>query len=802
MSAAARARRLNESAEIVVLERGNHVSFANCGLPYHIGGVITDRDELLLQTPQSLKAALNLDVRVGHEVVSIDRKAKTVSIREVKGGRAYSETYDKLVLAPGAVPVRPPLPGIDHTRIFCLRNIDDMDRIKHVVDAGAKHAVVVGGGYIGVEMAENLRERALSVELVELLDQIMPPFDKEMAHILEKHIVANGVKLHLGTAAAAFRDISGRVAVELKNGTVIEADLVVLSIGVKPDSSLAKQAGIELGATGGIMVNEHMLTSDPDIYAVGDAVEVLDCVTGGKALMPLAGPANRQGRIAADNMMGISSRYDATQGTAILKVFAMTAGGTGASEKTLKKAGKPYRKVYIHPSGHAGYYPDTAQMHIKAMFAPDDGRLLGVQIAGFDGVDKRLDVFATAVRAGLTVYDLRDLELAYAPPYGSAKDPANMVGFVAENLLTGRVAFWYAEDYPQKTDGEMILDVRSAEEFEDWHIHGAVNIPLGKIRSRLGDIPKDKAIFLYCKVGFRSYLAYRVLKQSGFEKVMTLAGGTTTFLTYKVDEAILKQKEVPFVAYTEEKMASHAAPSGKTITVDCNGMQCPGPIKKLGDAIVSAAIGDELVVSATDQGFDSDASAWCRRNSHELLGITRNGMCIEAHIRKCTAPTTQSGTKNRDGFAMIVFSGDLDKVLAAFVIANGALAMGMKPTMFFTFWGLNALRKAGPQASGKPLIDQMFGTMMPKGPAALKLSSMNMMGIGTELMKHVMKTKNVNSLPELMDQARRGGVRLVACTMSMDIMGLRSEELIDGIEFGGVATFLEAAEKSSSTLFI
>jgi NADPH-dependent 2,4-dienoyl-CoA reductase/sulfur reductase-like enzyme/rhodanese-related sulfurtransferase len=535
-STAARARRLNEKAEIIVLERGKHVSFANCGLPYHIGGVISDREELLLHTPQSLKASLNLDVRVCHEVISIDRLGHCVSVKDLETGREYSETYDKLVLCPGATPVRPPLPGLDHPAVLVLRNIDDMDRIKAGITAGAKKAVVIGGGYIGVETAENLRGRGLEVDLVEMLDQIMPTLDHEMTRDLESHMIQHGVRIHLGTAVSALHDVSGRVRVELNNGKSLNADMVILAAGVKPDSRLAKQAGLEIGPCGGIKVNDRMQTSDPDIYAAGDAVEVTSSVTGNPAVMPLAGPANRQGRIVADNMMGIPSSFAAAQGTAVVKVFDMTAGMTGATEKMLIKAGKAFRKIYIHPTSHAGYYPGATSMHVKMLFDPTDGRILGAQIAGFDGVDKRLDVFATAISGKMTVYDLESLELAYAPPYGSAKDPVNMAGFVAGNLLRGDVEFWYAEDYPGKTGGGLILDVRGPREFGDWHIPGATNIPLGKLRAGMNVLPKDKPIYVYCKVGFRSYLAYRILKQSGYTNVSTLAGGSATFRCYPMSQ--------------------------------------------------------------------------------------------------------------------------------------------------------------------------------------------------------------------------------------------------------------------------
>ena len=555
MSAAARARRLSEKAEIVVLERSHYVSFANCGLPYHIGGDIKDRDQLLLQTPQTLAETLNLDVRTGHEVITINRNDQTVTVRELTTGRQYIEAYDKLVLCPGASPIRPNLPGIDHPRIFTLRNIEDMDVIKTIIDKGIKQAVVIGGGYIGVEMAENLRHRGLGVTLVELADQIMPPLDQEMARDLQYHLEYHGVQLRLGTAAASFADAEGNVTVTLQDGTELLADFVLLAVGVRPEVGLVKGTGLTLGPCGGILVNAHMQTSDSNIYAAGDAVEVTDTITGDPALIALAGPANRQGRIVADHISGRDSAYTSTQGTAIVKVFEMTGGGTGASEKTLKRKNMLYHKIYIHPSGHASYYPGTTSMHIKLLFAPVDGKILGAQIVGYDGVDKRIDVFATAIRAGMTVYDLEELELAYAPPYGSAKDPVNMAGFVASNFLKGDIDFWYAEEYPAAIQGGVVIDVRGATEYQAWHVPDAINIPLGQLRSQLDSLPHDKPIFLYCRVGFRSYLAHRILVQSGFNKVKTLAGGSKTFCSYHRTPLCTGRPGIPFVPHAEEKLA-------------------------------------------------------------------------------------------------------------------------------------------------------------------------------------------------------------------------------------------------------
>lgn len=558
MSVAARLRRLDEHVRIVVLERDRYVSYANCGLPYHIGGAIPEREQLLIVTPEHLRTTLNIDVRTEHEVIAVDRANRRVTVHDHVRDERYEEPYDALVLAQGAAPLRPPVPGIDHPRIFTLRNIPDMDAIKALVDGGARSAIVVGGSYIGVEIAEALRERDLAVDLIELQPQVMPPLDPEMATDLAYHMEANGVHLHLGVAATAFRDVNGRVAVHLANGRELTADLVVLAAGVRPEAGLARAIGLELGTRGGIKVDTHLRTSDPLIYAAGDMVEVTDTVTGEPTLVPLAGPANRQGRIIADNLAGKPSIYTSTQGTAIVKIFAMTGGATGASEKTLRRAKRAFSKVYLHPSSHAGYYPGALPMHIKLLFTPSNGRILGAQIVGYDGVDKRLDVFATAIRAEMTVFDLEHLELAYAPPYGSAKDPVNMAGFVAANLLRGDVQCWYPEEHPNLPANATVIDVRGEQEYAQWHIPGARNIPLGDLRARLGEVAAAAElgpIRLYCMVGFRSYLAYRILRQHGITNAATLSGGARTFTSFYRTDLATGRPGAPFVAHAEEELA-------------------------------------------------------------------------------------------------------------------------------------------------------------------------------------------------------------------------------------------------------
>ena len=525
-SAATRLRRLDETAEIIMFERGDYISFANCGLPYYIGGTIKNRDDLLLQTPKSFKQRFNIEVRVKSEVVKINRRKKTVDVIELPAGRKYAEEYDRLILSPGAEPVRPAIDGINPSRVFTLRNVADMDRIDEFVKTkNPKKAVVAGAGYIGLEMAENLHDQGLSVQVVEMLDQVMPGLDKEMATFLHSHLSERGVGLQLGDGVSSLHQTSSSLRVTLKSGKELDCDFVMLTVGVRPEVKLAKEAGLEIGSCGGIKVNGHLQTSDPNIYAIGDAVEVRDFILGNAVLIPLAGPANKQGRIAADNICGRKRAYAGTQGTAILKVFDLTAAMTGASEKALSKTNIEYEKLYLHEANHAGYYPGAKPMHIKLLFGKREGNVLGAQIVGANGVDKRIDVFAVTIRAGMTVFDLQELELAYAPPYGSGKDPVNIAGFAAANILDGTVKIKHFTEL-QKDD--FILDVRTPGEFARGSIPNAKNIYVNKLRSKLDELPRDKTINVYCTVGFRSYVACRILMQNGFI-ARNLPGGPITY---------------------------------------------------------------------------------------------------------------------------------------------------------------------------------------------------------------------------------------------------------------------------------
>ena len=556
-STGARLRRLDESAEIVVLERDHYVSFANCGLPYHIGGVIPDRDSLLLQTPESLARSLALDVRTGQEVVRIDRAAKEVEVHDILQGRTYRESYDKLVLCPGAEPVRPAIPGADDPRVDVLRNIPDMDQIIAQLDKDATSAVIVGGSYIGLELTEAFRQRGLATTLVERTERLMPWLDPEMTRILDYHVRTHDVDLRLGTSAKAVRRGEDGLVLDLSDGTSVEADLVVMAAGARPKVDLARDAGLEIGPHGGIVVDAHMRTSAPDILAAGDAVETPHFLTGAPVLSMLAGPANRQGRIAADTIAGRENigGYRGTQGTAVVKVFDMTAGGTGMTETELRAAGMDYRKIYTHQMGHAAYYPGTAPQFMKVLFDPAGGKLLGAQVLGWDGVDKRIDVLAVALRAGMTVYDLEHLELAYAPPYGAAKDPVNMAGFLGANLLRGDIDLWYPEDYPDCRDKVTILDVRTQAEYDAWHIPGAVLMPYTELRQRLGEVPRDKPVYTCCRSGFRSYIAYCTLKQNGWDDVAFLSGGMMTYHGYHRTPLAVGKGGMPMVAHAEDELA-------------------------------------------------------------------------------------------------------------------------------------------------------------------------------------------------------------------------------------------------------
>ncbi|MBC8619882.1 CoA-disulfide reductase [Parabacteroides faecis] len=803
---AARLRRIDENAEIILFERGKYVSYANCGLPYYIGGTIAERDKLFVQTAQGFTARFNIDIRTEQEVTAIHPKEKTVEITDINTARTYSENYDKLILSPGAEPLRPGIEGINSDKIFTLRNVPDTDTIKKYVSrSNPRHAVVVGGGFIGLEMAENLHQLGIQVAVVEMANQVMAPLDYSMAAIVHQQLTDKQVDLRLEDGVSRFEETPEGIIVHLRSGKQITTDLVILSIGVRPETRLAKEAGLSLGTLGGIAINDYMQTSDPDIYALGDAVEVRHLVTGKPALIPLAGPANKQGRIVANNIVyGNRETYPGTMGTSIAKVFDLTVAAAGANAKLLKRERITYQSSYTHSASHAGYYPGAVPMSVKILFSPENGQLLGAQIVGFDGVDKRIEMFAQVIQRKGTVYDLATLEHAYAPPYSSAKDPVNMAGYVAENILTQKVEIVHWRDIAGLQKDTLLLDVRTADEYSLGTLPNAINIPVDELRTRLSELPKDKPIVVSCAVGLRGYLAYRILTQHGFKNVKNLSGGYKTW-------SVASAKPISVMGNGTQKAidppkVSRPTPSQvsekQTVRIDACGLQCPGPVLQLKKHYAEINTGDRLLITATDQGFGKDVAAWCNMTGAQLVGVENKSGVIHATIEKGEPKSSCKVLGGADNKTLIVFSDDLDKALASFVIANGAASTGKKVTMFFTFWGLNVIKKRQKPSVSKDLFGKMFGWMLPSHSSKLKLSKMNMGGAGSWMMRLIMKKKHIDSLESLIAQAAENGIEMIACTMSMDVMGVKKEELMDNVTLGGVATYLERAEEANINLFI
>lgn len=796
---AARIRRMDESVEIILLEKGKYISYANCGLPYYIGDVIKEREKLFVQTPQAFSTRFNVDVRTENEVIFIDRKKKTVSVRKVSG-QTYEESYDKLLISTGATPVRPPIPGIESEGIFTLRNVSDTDQIKTYLNTHrCQKAVVVGAGFIGLEMAENLHHLGMDVSIVEMGNQVMAPIDFSMASLIHQHLIDKGVHLYLEQTVASFEPSDKGVNVVFKSGRSIEADLIILSIGVRPETTLARSAELTIGTTGGISVNDQLQTSDESIYAIGDVIEYPHPITGKPWLNYLAGPANRQGRIVADNILGSQIKYEGSIGTSIAKVFDMTVASTGLPAKRLKQEGIEFVSSTIHPNSHAGYYPDALQMSIKITFDKNTGKLYGAQIVGYDGADKRIDQFAQAIKRQGTIYDLMETEQAYAPPFSSAKDPVAIAAYVAEDIIKERVKTIYWRDM-QDTEKEdkFYLDVRTLEEFELGSIPGAVNIPLDELRQRINEIPNNKIIYVFCAVGLRGYLASRILMQSGFKDVRNLSGGLKT---YKA--ATATHTPISTEMYSKLEKNTNPIESIAAFEIDACGLQCPGPILKLKKTIDTLNVGQQLRISATDPGFPRDAAAWCKSTGNHFIGQeSSQGKTVvtieKGEPKSCNFVTSCEGK----GKTFIMFSDDLDKALATFVLANGAAATGQKVTIFFTFWGLNVIKKVKKPKVSKDIFGKMFGMMLPAHTKKLKLSKMSMLGIGDNMMRYIMKNKGIDSLESLRQQALESGVEFIACQMSMDVMGVKAEELLNEVTLGGVATYMERADEANINLFI
>lgn len=797
-TAAARIRRADENAEIVLVEKGKYISYANCGLPYYIGGVIKSRDKLFVQTPEAFSRRFNVDVRTRHEALSIDTERHEVSIRRADG-TTYTETYDRLLLSPGAEPVRPPLEGIDTEGIFTLRNVDDTDRIHSYLGTHrVRHAVVVGGGFIGLEMAENLHHAGAGVSIVEMADQVMAPVDFSIASHVHRHLMDKGVGLWLGRGVERFTSENGSIKVWLNTGETLSADLVLLSIGVRPSVRLAREAGIELGARG-IKVNRWLQTSSPDVYAVGDAIEYEHPIAGGPWLNYLAGPANRQARIAADNMVyGNREEYEGSIGTSVAKVFDITVGATGLAAKHLKRMGVPYLTSVTTSSSHAGYYPGAFNLTLKLTFAPDTGRIYGAQCVGVDGVDKRIDEIAMLIKRGGTVRDLVRTEQAYAPPFSSAKDPVAIAGYVACNTLDGVMPVVTWRELAAADRSEVCLvDVRTPEEYSLGTIDGAVNIPLDDLRGRLGEIDRDSDVIVFCAVGLRGYLAQRILIGRGYRRVRNLAGGYKTY-------SLATQKVEPVEGQPCGQAEDSGAESGDMLRLDACGLQCPGPIMQVKNAVDGMKAGQRIEVRATDPGFARDAESWCRSTGNKFVSKTSEGGYHTVVIEKreaCASAVTPAAGGSRDK-TFIMFSDSLDRAIATFVLANGAAATGGKVTIFFTFWGLNVIKKRRKPHVEKDIFGRMFAWMLPSDSTCLHLSKMSMLGLGDRLIRHIMRRKNISQLEELMREAVYNGVELIACQMTMDMMGISRDELIDGVTVGGVATYMERAGNSGVNLFI
>lgn len=794
-STATRLRRLDETFEIIMFEKGEYISFANCGLPYYIGDVIQNRDSLILQTPEKIKNRFNIDVRNNSEVIRVDSINKNVSVKKING-EIYTETFDYLVLAPGAKPIQPPIEGISNDKIFTLRNIKDMDMIKNSLkDRNIKNAVVVGGGYVGVETAENLKHLGIETTLIEAGDNILSPFDYEISKHLEYELINNGVNLLLKEKVIKFENNDSTIKIYLESGKIIETELVILSIGVSPDTKFLENSGIYLGEKGHIIVDEYLKTNVENIYALGDAVLVNNLITDTQSFIPLAGPANRQGRIVANNISGEKEKYKGSLGTAILKIFNLTAASTGMNEKSLKNSDISFDKIYLYPNNHANYYPGALPLSIKVLFNKENKRILGAQCFGKEGVDKFIDVIATTLHFKGTIDDLKELELAYAPPFLSAKSPANMAGFIGNNILDGRLNQIFVEELRNYDSSKhFILDVRETIELVGGFFENSVNIPLSELRKRMEEIPKDKEIWAYCAVGLRGYLAERFLSQNGYN-AKNIAGG------YKNHLKVLDNKEK---SLTTKEFTQNKENFNSNDYIDLCGLSCPGPLVKVKENMDKIGDGEVFKAKASDPGFYNDIQAWAKSTNNEILSLKKDGDNIFVDILKNKKNNSSKENKiieTNDGLTIVVFSGDLDKAIAAFIIANGALTMGKKVTMFFTFWGLSILKRKNIDTN-KSLIEKMFSFMLPKNSKELPISKMNMFGTGPKMIRWIMKKKNIMSLETLMAESLKNGANLVACTMSMDVMGVKKEELIDQISFGGVGQYLGEADKANKNLFI
>ncbi len=808
-SAAARARRLSEDAEIILIERGGHISFANCGLPYYLGGTTPDRDMLLVQTPEGMKSEFNVDVRILTEATGIQPDAQTVSIRDLVGGGTSELHYDKLILSTGAAAFVPPMPGSENVKIHVIKSLEDTDTLKDELD-GIQTALVIGGGPIGLEMAENLVHAGKAVHLVELADQVFAPVDKEMATPLHQHLQLNGVELHLDDTVAQFTQGEDAIEVQLRSGVSLDVDIVISAVGVRPESELARDAGLTIGDSGGIVVDPGMRTSDAHIYAVGDVVESTSLISGGAAVVPLAGAANRQGRIAADNIFGMEKAFKGTVAANICKVFDLAVATVGHSEKFLKKAGIDHVRVYTSPNTHAGCYPGASRLDIKMAYSPETEKILGAQIVGFDGVDKRIDVISSAIQAGMSVRDLSVLELAYAPPFSSAKDPVNHLGYVAENVLDGLCKI-VAPDEVDDQGGTLLLDVRTDTERGIDKIEGSDHIPLQVLRERLDELPKDKPIVVYCAQGIRGYNACRILTQRGFD-AHNLSGGLRAW------ELFFPQDE-PEAVLVPQRSQESPSPSEQGEIIDAIGLSCPGPIVKLQKHIDAMSPGEFATVKANDTAFIRDLPKWSERTGNTVVstsyesegaysvvvqknpgeGATEKEAVMDSFDEwdtpdgddRAAPPSPAEPESNRAEEKKVFFitTDDYKKVTAALMLACVAASAGDEVTLFFIFDGIKILRKEANSLDGESEMLQKFG----KWGYLKRWGDSNPCSDGT---------CTLLAMNDYISVLQDMEAKFVVCVMALELLGLTTDDLIDGVEEGGIMSYLHDADDSYFNMFI
>ena len=809
-----RMRRLSEEHEITIYEKSGFVSYANCGLPYNLSGKIA-REKLEVSTPEDLKKAFNINVNVYHEVTKIDTASKKLTIENVKTGKTITDTYDKLVLGPGTRALVLPIPGMDKEKaVFTLKNLDDLDKVtEYIKNENPKKAVVFGAGFIGLEVAESLIEAGWDVSVIDIADTVVK-LDKDMSSLAENELTDNGIKLYLKAFTDEI-DVKNKEVV-LKDGRRIPYELIFATAGIKPNTEFIAAAGIKVDDRGIVVTNKQMQTSDKDVYAGGDIVYTPHAITGKKVYSPLAWGANRQARVIANHIAGIKDEQPPTFNTAIIKLFRKGAAQTGLSEFAAKQEGFEIGTSIIDSNHHAGYYPGAKKVITKLIFDKGTLRILGGQAVG-ENPDKKIDVIATAIQNEATLYDLQDLNLAYSPPYGSARDVINVVASVAINGIERNIKYVRGMDVPE---GAYIIDVRPEVVFSMGSMPGAINIDKEELRTS-DKLPsdKDREIHLLCNTGHESYNAWSILSGMGYTNLINIQGGLQHYnawkkaTTYTPELSSTISQPVAKDASASAPVASATPANGVVHDVDCSGLSCPGPILKVANKLKEVNDGDILNVKATDFGFETDIKVWATKNGHTVMSVTSDNDGVKAQIAK--GSVSKAGVINEDTKALagamlqgkkkatiVLFSGDYDKMIGAMIIAQAAASLGTEVTIFTTFWGLNALRVKPKKRIKKTFIEKRFAKKMPMGAAKLPLSQMNMGGLGKKMIKSIMKKHNVTTPEVMLQQSIDMGINIIACTMSMDLMGLKKEELIDGIGFAGAAAYVAESDDSNLTLFI